>query len=160
MLYLCSSLSSLVPFSSKPGWLVTVFILPVDEAPIPKSVNRCSHRFMYLQRGIPGCAWINLYLGNLLCIIWKFDLICCSLFPFLLLPKVYNSEENIMSVYQCNQTKRFCCELGEDRVPDGNSKFNYWQWNEYKMFLHAQFWTMHCFKLDFCGVMLGRVSGW
>lgn len=159
---LCSKLSSHVPFTSnsllvrRKSWLITVFILPVDDASITKSVKYYLHCNVYLQKGILGCDWI--YLGNISFVTWKFDLISCRSFPSLLLPKVCNSEENIISIYWCNQTKRFCCKLREDCVPDGNSKFNYWQWNEYRMFLHAQSWTMHCFKAR-AACLLQRCAG-
>lgn len=141
MLYLCSSLSSLVPFTSKTERLMSYRIYFTSWGSHPEVCKLLLPPQHGPTKGHPR-VWLDTSIFRQSVV----DLICCSLFPFLLLPKVYHSEENIISIYQCNQTKRFCCELGEDRVSDGNSKFNYWQWNEYKMFLHAQFWTMHCFQ--------------
>lgn len=163
MLSLCSTLSSLVPSTSKiERWLITVLILPVDEPPIPKSVKYYLHCSVYLQKGIPGCGWINLCLGNILFIIWKFDLIGRGPFLSLLLSEVYNKEENIISVYQCNQrdsvanSGKIVSQMGTASLITDNGMST----KCFCMHSSGQCTASKPMQLDFCNITLGRASGW
>lgn len=71
VLYLCSRLSSLVPFT---GEIEKLISYNIDEPPIPKSS-------MYLRKGIPGCDWINLYLCNIL-FLYENNLTSVAVVPF------------------------------------------------------------------------------